>query len=204
MSLQSIEDIIENVPFMDTKNISKIIESYKKYNIIKEYELKILKLELETMYDSDYEYSYCIINNCYYLLNRHHSFLTLINNKMCLNGVETRIVPAYEEPDNKYFFISYFINGDEHFISYSILKKFKNKKEFCKDLRKELLTYKELFINGIFPSSHEDFEYLKLTYYNQEIFRVHKCDDEDESYKELKEKGKILQSIIDKIVNLFN
>lgn len=215
MSLELIESCIE-CPLMDSKNISKIIYSYIKYNIFDISDVYSVKIEFSTDYISNTEYIYCCIYDVYYLLYLHHSSLKLINGIMCLNDDPKNSIPIYEntslESLEKFLFIKeldFFCNKKNYFNSYEVLKRFKNKEECQKYLKKELITYKKLLINGLFPSSNNGYDNLMLWYNNEIIFNVYNNNDNDNEEEENQEfsiqliqKGKELENMIYKIINL--
>lgn len=209
MSLKSIEEAID-LPLMDTKNISNLIHSYIKYNIVDVSDIYYVKIELNSFIDSETTFLYCKIYDCYYLLFLHHKNLYLINDKMCLNEKPNNIVPVYEDENakEKYIFVKeldYFCNKKNYYYSYEILRTFKTKEECNKYLYKDLITYKNLFINGLFPSSKEEFDYFTIWYNNETIFTLYGNNNDDENEDEnleIKEKGKELENLINKIINL--
>jgi len=212
MSLDSIEKAID-VTNMDTKNISKLIESYSRYNIVENYDINYIIIETVRYEMRSIEEIYCEIDNYYYLLFLEKSLFKLKNEKMILvqqNEDGKEILSSVEKNPEQYIFLisTNELPYRENYNLYKIQKKFKNKDQFQKHLKNKLKNYKNLLYNGFIPKLDLDIKGIGIYYndYNDTLWKfenIYENEDEIiESFNELRNIGTKLGNIIDNIVNL--
>jgi len=155
--LKEIEDCINIVPNMDVKNIGKLIYSYCKYNIIEQFEINYILIDVDkyTFSDEYGSYSgktiiYCEINNYYYLLHNFENFIeirneSLYSNNLCKQNVLNHITLF---PDDFIFLTDdYTEEKTQEYNIYKIYKRFNTKQQFQTVLKQHLQTYKNLLCN---------------------------------------------------------
>ncbi len=215
MSLKLIEEIID-IPFMDTKNISKIIYSYCKYNILEDWLIDYIEISIDNSnleYFSDRNLLYCKINNYYYLLENWLIGIQIQNGKLFseIKSKNNKLKSIDSKPED-YIFLIRKEPQMEYYDIYRIFKKFNNKNQFQNQLRFHLQNYKKLLYNGFIPEkSSDDEDNLKSIkiYFNgiDNILWKFENIDEDEivdSFESLRNIGIDLGNKIENIINLID
>jgi hypothetical protein len=193
--LELIEDSIDCVPLMDTKNISKMIEDYCKYNIIEECDLNFIKIDIDSCIESLISYLYCEIHTInkdehkYYMCESVHHSLILENNKMYKVFSDNERIEVFKLCENKekFIFIEKINDTDRTYDSYEIKKIFKDRIQFQKYIKKELLTYKNLLCNKLVPYGFDDFRFMTIEYNTKILW-----DYYDDNYEEDTEEDRML------------
>jgi hypothetical protein len=213
--LKEIEECINIIPNMDVKNIGKLIYSYCKYNIIDNFEINYILINIEKFTFSDNEYvnyngkdiMYCKINNNYYLLHGYKSLINIRNGSLYSSNLSEQLNYIELYPDY-FIFLSNNegINTEIDYDIYKIHTQFNTKQQFLSVLKQHLETYKNLLCNGFIPenssNTNERLNSIDIIYNNIEhlIWSFNNSNLNDKN--NIKQSGLKLSKIIDNILNL--
>ena len=213
--LKEIEECINIVPNMDVKNIGKLIYSYCKYNIIDNFEINYILINVDKYTFSEDEYGnysgkdimYCKINNNYYLLHRYKSLINIRNGSLYSSNLSEQLNHIDLYPD--YFIFLSNNEGGNTEIDYDIYKihtQFNTKQQFQSVLKQHLETYKNLLCNGFIPenssNTNERLNSIDIIYNNIEHLVWSFDNSNPNDTNNIKQSGLKLSKIIDNILNL--
>ncbi len=177
-----VQDILESIPNMDSKNISKIIESYLVYDIYDRKDLIMVHFGVEHRYKEEDEndeehniYDFFPHTDCYLVYFIHLKEIAILNQIYCgrtINSKDKIFTTSCNEtilPSKNYIFIK----GDKYNNELqSFEKKSYNKQEFLYFLKcKELIYKKEVNLYGKDYLTYENYimlknEHIRLTHHD--------------------------------------